>query len=254
MNAWRDKLDRFLSDFEHSEDIVGILVCGSYITGHPSSHSDLDVHLVLDDRVNYRERGNKIVDGLPIEYFANPPRQILAYFDGDLEDRSLMSQTQFATGEILLDIDGVVLQLKQTALAMMGAYYKNETASMPEMTKYGLWNMLDDLQDAYENNRPDFDFLYFNLLNMAVSDYLRCINRPYHLKAICGHITSDVVRKKYLLRELPDAPINDLIIRCIVAAQREEKMASFQRLTEAILQKFGGFEIDGFKLKSDVEV
>jgi len=254
MNAWRDKLDCFLSDFEHAEDIVGVLVCGSYITGHPSSHSDLDVHLVLDDRVNYRERGNKIVDGLLIEYFANPPRQILAYFDGDLEDRSLMSQTQFATGEILLDTDGIVLQLKQTALAMMDAYYKNETASMPKMTKYGLWNMLDDLQDAYENNRPDFDFLYFNLLNMAVSDYLRCINRPYHLKTVYGHITSDITRKKYLLRELPDAPVNDLIVQCIAAVHRDEKMVSFQRLTEAILQKFGGFEIDGFELKSDVEV
>jgi len=254
MMAWRDKLDRFLAGFEHAQDIVGILVCGSYVTGHPTAHSDLDVHLVLDDRVGYRERGDKIVDGLLIEYFANPPRQIRAYFEGDLEDRSLMSQTQFATGEILLDTDGTVLQLKRTALAMIDSYYQNEAAFMPEPVKYGLWNMLDDLQDAYETGRPDFDFLYFNLLDLLVSDYLRCINRPYHLKAIYGHITSDITRKKYLLRELPDAPVNALIARCIAAAHRDEKMASFQSLTEAVLQKFGGFEIDGFQQKSDVEI
>ena len=254
MKTWRDKLDIFLADFEHTKDIAGILVCGSYITGNPTGHSDLDVHLVLDERVGYRERGNRIVDGLLIEYFANPPRQILAYFDGDLEDRSLMSQVQFATGEILLDTEGAVLRLKQTALAMIDAFYQIEAASMPEDTKYFLWDMLDDLQDAHETNRPDFDFLYFNLLNKVLSNYLRCINRPYHLKAIYGHITGDITRKKYLLRELPDAPVNALIAQCITTERRDEKMAAFQRLTEAILQKFGGFEVDGFKLKSNVEI
>ena len=254
MNTWRDKLDIFLAGFDHAKDIAGILVCGSYVTGHPTAHSDLDVHLVLHESVSYRERGNKIVDGLLIEYFANPPRQIRAYFDGDLEDRSLMSQVQFATGEIVLDTDGAVLQLKQTALAMIDGYYQNNAAHMPEDTKYFLWDMRDDLRDAHESNRPDFDFLYFNLLDRAVKNYLRCINRPYHLKAIYGHITSDVVRGKYLLRELPDAPANALIVQCIAAVHRDEKLAAFEELIEAILQKFGGFEVDGFKLKSDVEV
>jgi len=254
MSSWREKLSVFLASFEYAQDVAGVLVCGSYITGSPTSHSDLDVHLVLHEHVNYRERGNKIVDGLLIEYFANPPRQIRAYFDGDLEDRSLMSQVQFATGEILLDTDGIVRQLKQTALAMIDEYYQNDAASMPEYTKYGLWDLRDDLQGIHETDRPDFDFLYFNLLDRAVSAYLRCINRPYGLKAIYGHITNDTVRQKYLLRELPDKSINNLIIRCIRAEDKDEKLAAFEGLIEAILQKFGGFEVDGFKLKSDIEI
>ena len=69
---WREKLDIFMSNFEHSDDVIGILVCGSYVTGNPTNHSDLDVHIILNNAVGYRARGNKIIDGLLIEYFANP--------------------------------------------------------------------------------------------------------------------------------------------------------------------------------------
>ena len=77
---WEEKLNKFLENWEYMNDTIGILVCGSYITGNPSTHSDLDVHIILNEKVNYRERGNKIVDGLLIEYFANPAKQIREYF------------------------------------------------------------------------------------------------------------------------------------------------------------------------------
>lgn len=118
MNEWKEKLDIFMSDFEYKNDIVGILVCGSYITGTPTNHFDLDVHIVLDDDVQYRERGNKVVDGLLIEYFANPPKQIHRYFEEDIDNKSLMCQTQFATGKILLDKSGDVAALKEKALTI----------------------------------------------------------------------------------------------------------------------------------------
>jgi len=31
MNEWSDKLNIFLSDFEYTKDVVGVLVCGSYV-------------------------------------------------------------------------------------------------------------------------------------------------------------------------------------------------------------------------------
>jgi predicted nucleotidyltransferase len=66
-NNWQEKLDIFTKDFEHMPSVIGILVCGSYITGSPTNHSDLDVHMVLDNSVNFRESGNKVIDGLLIE-------------------------------------------------------------------------------------------------------------------------------------------------------------------------------------------
>ena len=111
-----EKLNMFLDSYKNINDVVGVLVCGSYVTGHPNKHSDLDVHLILKDGVFYRERGNVIVEGLLIEYFANTKQQILSYFNKDYRSVSLMSQTQFATGMIIRDDLGIVANLKKQAL------------------------------------------------------------------------------------------------------------------------------------------
>ncbi|MCL2217154.1 MAG: nucleotidyltransferase domain-containing protein [Defluviitaleaceae bacterium] len=247
---WRIKLDIFLSDFEHMKDVVGVMVCGSYITGNPGKHSDLDVHIILDNNVKYRERGNRVIDGLVIEYFANPPYQILRYFDEDLTDKSLMSQVQFATGEIIMDEVGEVAALKEKAIAMIDDFYVNPPdASVSELAKYFMWDMLDDLQDAHETNRADFDFLYFTALDSLLREYTSAINRPYNRKAILGNIQDAHVREKYLLRELPDETISRLISGAITATGKNEKVNIYQQLTNAIWDKFGGFNIDGFRLK-----
>jgi len=253
MIDWKEKLNAFLLDFEYTDDVTGILVCGSFITGDPSIHSDLDVHMILDDRVNYRERGNRLIDGLLIEYFANPPRQILKYFDDDVRDKSLMSLVQFATGQIMLDKNGAVKSLKEKAKAMIDSFYNDERSEVSESTKYYFWDMLDDLQDAYGKKKPDFDFLYFNLLNNLLSNYMGCINRPYTFKAIFGNITDHKIREKYLLKELPDTSISDLIAKCITASGQDEKMCLFKKLTDEIINKSGGFDVDKYKLKTDVE-
>ena len=254
LNDWRSKLAIFLADFEYADDVVGVLVCGSYITGKPTSHSDLDVHIVLDERVSYRERGNKIVDGLLIEYFANPPKQILGYFDEDFKDTSLMCQTQFATGEIVSDKTGAVEALKQKAKAMIENFYaaKQTDVKLSALDKYFLWDMLDDLQDAHETNRPDFDFLYFTRLHLLIAKYMRGINRPYNAKSIYGNIVDVAVREKYLLQELLDEAIRDMVACAITATGRNEKLATYEKLTTRIMEQAGGFSIDGFKFKSEV--
>jgi len=248
---WQAKLNKFISDFEHMNDTIGILVCGSYVTGGITKHSDLDVHIILSNAVTYRERGNKIIDGLLIEYFANPPHQILQYFNEDFADKTLMSQVQFATGEILIDKTGDVAKLKERANSMIAEFYKQDVPGvLHELSKYFLWDALDDLQDAYETNRADFDLMYFTSLDKLLITYMRVINRPYVSKVILGNIVDATLRNKYLLRELPDQNIANLITKAITATKKDEKLLAFQRLTSAILDNFGSFCIDGFKFKS----
>ncbi|MCL2841025.1 MAG: nucleotidyltransferase domain-containing protein [Defluviitaleaceae bacterium] len=256
MSEWKNKLDVFLSDFEYIDDVVGVLVCGSYITGHPTKHSDLDVHIVLDNDVAYRERGNRIIDGLLIEYFANPLKQILCYFNDDLKDKSLMSQTQFVTGKIILDTVGDVATLKEKAQSMIADFYDSSQTivSISDLDKYFFWDMLDDLQDAYETQKPDFDFMYFTRLNMLIEKYMAYINLPYNSKTVYGNITSPIVRDKYLLKELPDSMISRLIAKAITAIEKSEKMKVYNTLTTTIINNFGGFNIDGFKFKGDVSL
>ena len=74
MEPWERALTVFLEEWKNREDVIGAIVCGSYVTGNPSLHSDIDVHIILSDKVNWRTRGNVVVNNYLIEYFVNPPR------------------------------------------------------------------------------------------------------------------------------------------------------------------------------------
>ncbi len=251
---WKEKLAKFLEDWEYMDDTIGILVCGSYITGNPSSHSDLDVHIILADDVNYRERGNRSIDGLLIEYFSNPPKQIIKYFEEDYQSIRPMSQTQFITGEIILDKTGVVQSLKDKATEMLENKYQEINTSINELDKYGIWDMLDDLQDAFENKKEEFNFMYYCNLDKLLSNYMKHIKHPYSKKTILGNITSEITRNKYLLKELPDKEISQLITNCITFEDKKTRLSDYEQLTIKILELAGGFDIDKFKFYSKLDV
>lgn len=251
---WESKLDKLLKELKFKEDIIGVLVCGSYITGNPSSHSDLDVHLILSDKVKYRQRGNKTVDGLLIEYFANPPMQIRKYFEEDYNDFRTMSLVQFITGKIISDETGIVNKLKKEAQKYMDKGFDNIDVNINELDKYSLWDKLDDLQDMFEYGREDFDFVYYVYLDKLISMYMKYIKYPYNKKAILGNINSPTVRKKYLLKNLPDKKIASLIEKCITTVDKRERVVYYEELTEKVLSLFGGFDINKFEYKSKLDL
>jgi len=113
--------------------------------------------------------------------------------------------------------------------------------------------MLDVLQDAYKCNRVDFDLLYFTRLELLLHKYMNGINRPYNSKSIYGNVAEPLVREKYLLHELPDDTIREMIDCAITAQGQENKMDIYQKLTDEIMRQAGGFKIDGFRFKSKVD-
>jgi predicted nucleotidyltransferase len=247
---WRKKLDVFLNDFEYKNEIIGILVCGSYITGNPSSHSDLDVHIILNENVDFRERGNKIIDGLLIEYFANTPKQILQYFEEDYHKFEFMSQTQFITGKIIKDTNNVVSDLKEKAKEYQNRKFNDLDNDLHELEKYGLWNSLDDLEDMLENDKPEFYFVFYNNLDFLLRSYMKLSRLPYNMKTMLGQITSDITRQKYLLEELDDKEISEAIKNCILSKDKQVMLDNYTFIIQRVFDKSGGFDIDNFKFKS----
>ncbi len=248
-----DKLNRFLETFEHKDDVVGCLACGSFVTGNPNSHSDLDVHLLLREGVDYRERGNRIIDGLLIEYFANSKRQILAYFEDDYKTISPMSHTQFLTGEIIFDKTGEIGELKKIAASQMAKKYEDIDVKVSGLGLYAIWDSLDDLESMYEEDRPDFEFVYYNRLNMLLKTYFWTQKTPYNLKTILGHIDSEITRNKYLLEELKDEELKSLIKTCITDKDRKNKLHAFRAIAGRILEA-NNFDIATFAFKSKEDI
>ena len=57
MGDWEKALNKFLKPWKKRKDVIGFLVCGSYITGNPTNRSDVDLHIITSEENDWRERG-----------------------------------------------------------------------------------------------------------------------------------------------------------------------------------------------------
>ncbi len=254
MKQWERALHVFLEEWKNREDVIGAIVCGSYVTGDPSPHSDIDVHLILSDEVNWRKRGNVVVDRYLIEYFANPPKQIKKYFEEDHKNGRPHSMVQFLTGRTVFDKFGEIEILKDEAKVWFNKEYKELKNSPLELTKYHLWDTLDNLTDCYEQDRTDFDFVYYNALRVLFeeySNYLRTEIIP--IDQIFRFISDPHFLEKYLANPFPDQHFSDQFLQCLTEHEKAAKIKMFDELTQYVLDKMGGFNIDGWEIKSAVE-
>jgi predicted nucleotidyltransferase len=255
MKSWETALEQFLEKWKQKYDVIGILVCGSYITGNPSKRSDIDVHLIIGDDCDWRERGNLYVNGFLVEYFINPPKQISSYFKEDFNDRSTMSMVQFLSGRIILDKDGTVHKLVEEARGWKDKQYDKLAVPLIELNKYGLWDALDNLLDCHEGGRSDFELVYYNSLQNLYRVYCSLLSIeevPYF--QLTRYFTDPSYLKKYMKMPFPDLCFSQLFIRAIGEECRDEKVRIYKELTEYVLSNNGGFNIDGWKLRSKLEI
>jgi hypothetical protein len=222
LGSWQEALNTFLHGWKENGHITGAMVCGSYITGSPSKHSDIDVHLLLSDDLDWRERGNKVVDGYLVEYFINPPRQIRKYFEEDYSDHRTMSMVQFLTGQVVWDKTGSIAILKQEAQEWIDKPYETQNETVIELRKYAIWDMWDNLQDCAERGRVDFSFIYLNSLLLLFNyycEFLRLETIPYY--QIYAYLSDPDYIDKYIKRPFPDIDFTTIYIEAM-----QEKNAS----------------------------
>lgn len=251
MQEWEVALNLFLDSWKDREDVIGVLVCGSYITGNPSHRSDIDVHIVLKDECDWRERGNQYVNDYLIEYFVNPPQQLRSYFKEDFEDCSTMSMVQWITGKVLLDKDGTLKQLVEEAREWKAKTFTHQ--SEIEITKYMLWDALDNLADCYDQKRQDFPFVYHSFLMNLFEKYsstLQLEKIPSY--QIYRYLTDPQYLTKYLKLPFPDTDFVHLFVEALTITEIDKQFLQYKKLTEHVLHKLGGFQIDGWKFKSPV--
>ncbi len=255
MQDWEKALDKFLENWRDREDVIGFLVCGSYITGNPSRRSDIDLHIVTSDENEWRERGNKIVDGYLVEYFVNPPKQIRAYFREDYSSNSISAPTQFATGRILLDKDESVAQLKKEATDWIDKEFRELDSTSLSIMKYALWDSLDNLRDLHEKKSKSFRYAYFSALRSLFGFYSRNLKwEVYSPVRIVELLTDPKTQNKYLQSDYPDSVFRDLFIEAVSAGEESEMLECLEKIVEYVFKQTGGFSIDGWVLRTPVKL
>jgi len=251
MKKWEIALNKFLDEFKKKHKIIGAIVCGSFVTGTPTKHSDIDVQLILPDNATYRERGNKIINGFLIEYYLNSKDQITKYFESDYNRSQLISHNMFLTGKILFDDESKIKELQKEAKKYFTKGFKKLNKTQIELQKYTAWDMLDNLQDAYESNAPDFVFSYHNALRGLFEKYIVFLRLPItHYYKFYSYLTNTTSRKKYLQKEFPDKTFANLMTKALIETEKKKMLNYYEKLTKHFLTKTGGFEIDGWKIRN----
>ncbi|HLD85807.1 MAG TPA: nucleotidyltransferase domain-containing protein [archaeon] len=115
MEAWEKAVHKFLTPWKAKKYVIGALVTGSFVPGNATKHSDVDLHIILDCKVKWRERGNKMVDGFLIEYFANPPQQLKKCMEEGYRDGKRVDARMYLLGKIIFDRTGEVKKLQENA-------------------------------------------------------------------------------------------------------------------------------------------
>jgi predicted nucleotidyltransferase len=251
---WEVALNKFLEEWKDRKEVIGISVCGSYITGNPSKHSDIDINIVLKNNCNWRERGNKIVDGVLMEYFANPSWKIEEYMKEDEQDRRRVDAHMFATGRIILDKRGKMKKLKALGQKYLKKKFKKPDSSRKEILKYISWDMLDNLEEVYERKSSDFEFVYFNSLQQMINFYSEFLGfYRFSPNKMLLFLQDKKDMKKYSIPKFPDQVFAKLFVKAIKEKNKVKKMNLFKQLIQRMQLKMGGFDIDGWKVRSKVK-
>lgn len=255
LSGWETAVRRFVTRWAESRPVSGVLICGSFITGEPGPRSDIDLHIVLPEGTGWRERGNRVIDGYLIEYFANPPAQIRKYFHDDLRSRRTMSLVQFATGSIHADSGGTVEALAALAKSLLPAAFEIPRSAALELLKYSVWDTVDNALDACERGAPDARFVYYTALEALFDDYSRFLGRPrLSPHRIMASLSGSSLRRRYLLDDFPDRAFADEYIAAITDRDDSAMPRHLEAIAGIIFTAAGGFEIDGFSVTTPADV
>ena len=244
-------LEKFLMEWKTKKYVMGAILTGSRVTTQFSENSDIDVYIVLSPDVKWRERGNIMVDGMLIEYFANPPNQIRAYLKDEFEKNRFTTARMFAMGKILFDKEGYVKQLKKEAINFMKKKFKKPNKNEIELAKYCLWDNLDNLKDLYQQNSENFDFLYYLALNGILETYSKFLRVEIPPRSkILLYFENEKFRREYKFKEFPDKTFSEIFTSCLKCKKRKEKMELVEKLTNHVFERMHTFNIDGWRLRS----
>lgn len=248
---WEIALQKFLNKWKNKKEVIGAIVCGSFITGNPSKHSDIDIHIILDSKTLWRERGNEIIDWILIEYFANTIKRHYNYLEEDYKTRRKINAHMFCTGKVLFDKTGDLKKLIQYSKKYLTKKNIKPNKIQIELSKYHIWDMLDNLEEIFEANTEEFFFVFYNDLNELFETYAKFLQfDAFPIHKLRRFLVNEIDKKKYIVDNFPDEKFVELLISAINIKDRKDIMKEYQNITYYVLSKMWWFNIDWWKIKS----
>ncbi len=166
-------LETVLTELVAVTEPVGILLTGSVIQGNASATSDLDVAILHDHP--WRQRVQRVVDGVPVECFINSD----AWWRESMDSGAAVGRSPtahfLARGVIWKDTDGRMRDLQRTALGYVDVGPQVSHVTLVA-TKYSAVTTLEDGGDIVTIDEDRARWLLLDAIDKAIR-YHYLINR-----------------------------------------------------------------------------
>jgi len=251
MKNWNSAVDKFLDEWKSKKWFEGALLSGSYAAGTQSRNSDVDIMIVLSDKIKWQQRGNLVVDGFLLEYIANPASLWRKSFEDDFKSGKKVWVSMFAIGKVLFDKNGLVVKLKEEAEDIIKKTFRKMDTKEIEMAKFHLWDGLNKLESLSEEGFSKYSPLYYLHLSKIINFYASFVRISIPAVSKLYRFLNDPgFRNKYKMEGFSDRKFIYMVNDCL---EDYLSLTAIERLNQYVIEKMGGFEIDGWTFRTKFE-
>lgn len=218
---------------KYPESAVSFLA-GSYIYGHNTSSSDLDL-VVLFDKVPTAYRESFIYSGFPVEAFVHDEETLLYFFkEVDIKSGVPALPIMVADGLIISGDNDLANKLKNYSTELINQGPPKLNQEEKEQLSYEIGDLMEDIRSP--RNRQELIISATTLLPRVINYYLR-INQQWSGEG------------KSLVRALEkyDPNLTESLLTTFESVIIEHEPSKFIQLIEKIMAQSIGIHFDGYR-------
>ncbi len=145
------------------DEIEGVLLYGSAVSGRRNYKSDIDILVCLNSNEGYQSVGCTMIDGVKVEYFVHHIDSIYNLALKQIEKNDPSHLTKFITSKIVYDRTGKFTREINRIRDLYSLPIREKHNEFVKKQMFHIKNKLDDLESIKENDI--FYMLYFDILN-----------------------------------------------------------------------------------------
>lgn len=231
-------IKEFITDMNYLENnhVLGIFFYGSFLTGYNNKNSDIDLHVIFDDSdPNHLIRGSKYVQGIRIEYFEKPLKDLYLSIDNDYQNQNNALLSIVGTAKIIFDKTGDLKTLQDYALEKFSKPLPPLDGEDAKEYVSIINNRMEKLRKAAEDDSPYFFHLYHLTIEKIRKFYHKLKGLPeVQTSKVFRVYTDEGYRKSFYKENIPEPEFVSLYLAAIsdVSLNKEEKLDKVNKLFE----------------------
>lgn len=231
--ATREKVLAFIDSMNYLDDknCLGVIVYGSSLTGFNTDISDIDLHVLFEDKDKELIRGCKIIDGCKIEYFEKPLSDVyLSAEDGYLNQNNAF-YSMIGKGTIVFQRDSQLSLLQQYICdrfaTPMPALSEEETKEQVSIIN----NRMEKLENLAVADSPLFDHYYHLTVDRIRKFYHKASGLSKIQTSKVYRIYTDEEYRQSMYKEAPEPEFIEMYLN-LITTDNTDKLEKLQMVTD----------------------